>query len=485
MSRRLRSFKRWCEVYGRILAIIVLIVGVVAGGVWYALSTHEPPAQEDFGNSITSEVARKISNLTFEEGQALLDEGDFEGGRAVMQRLAPLSNASLIAKGNPLAHLWMAKLFLGDAQQGILNRYPIELTGGKNYAPRYSEEMRSEVVERGIKHLESALILNPKLDEARKILSEWLLLSGKRNEAYEILFEGVRITDAPSVDILVPMIHATVYQGNDLELEEWNWHEFATLGRGITGPLRGDKASRLCYIFLANVLGEFNLAKSASQKYISDFDASVDRMQGLAEYIKAVYLLKAETFDEVKALESLVAACAFDPESAYYAEGLSRLYETYPELKADIQSGISPLLKRNHSVSMDIFYAELLASDVAVELLMDVRAQGGASPELLVALVKHSDGDGRIVNLSQMMQWADYLVNDRSLSTQQKFQVLVARGRLQMQLKQWQHAVESFEQALAISQVTSPPSLHRYLSACYAELGNYLMEDQHKLMVRK
>ena len=462
------------------LAIVVLVTAVLFAGVWYALSTEAPKVQDDFGDASTSDVARRISNLSYEDAQNLLAEGDFDGGRAVMQRLAPLSQATSLSKGHPLAHLWMAKLFLGDAQLGILEQFPIQLAGGVIYAPTYDESMKPEVVAQGLRHLEAAVALDSTLSDARKMLAEWLLLTGKRNDAYEVLYTGVRASENVSPELLVPLLHTLVYKGDELGLEEWNWHEFATLGRDITGRMRGDKSARLCYIFLANVLQEYRLADVGAKKYASDFDEDSTALEALAFYVKAVYALRDEEYEAKKVLDLLLEACRRDPQSDHYARALAVMYAKYPEMKEQLQSGIQGLELQPHSVELVILLNDLSPSEEHFQMLLESHDGEVTSPSLLVALVQHGLELDELVSADQLLARSNALAADHTLSSQERHAVLMARGQVYMELEQWQEAAESLEQALAITVVNHPQRLHAFIAACYQNLGSHLLHDEHQ-----
>ncbi len=480
MAKLVKKFVRWSEVYGRMLAIIVLVSAVLVIGVWYAISSEAPKVQDDFGDASTSDVARRVANLSYEDAQNLLKQGDNDGARAVMQRLAPLSQASSLSKGHPLAHLWMARLFLGDAQLGILDQFPLQMAGSGIDMPSYDESMKPEVVAQGLRHLEAAVALDPGLSDARKMLAEWLLLSGKRNEAYEVLYEGVRVCENVSTELLVPLLHTMVYDGDELGLEEWNWHEFATLGRDVSGRMRGDKSARLCYIFLANVLQEYRLADVGTKKYASDFDEESVALDALSFYVKAVHALCEEEYDAKAVLDLLLEACRLDPQNTHYSGALAVMYAEYPELKQQLESGVRGLESQPHSVQLVILLNDLLPNEENFKMLLESRDDVLANPNLLVAYVKHGLDYGELVSAAQLLEWSDTLSHDHTLSSNDRHAVLMARGQVQMKLELWQHAAESFEIALAMPVVRQPSRLHAMIAQCYDRLGSPLLQGEHE-----
>lgn len=487
MGKVIKRIGRWFEFNGRILAIVLVIMAVVSVGVWHA-SQPEEIVQDDFGDTTISDVAHEISNLGYEDGMQLLASGDEAKGRAVMQRLAPLNQGSNVAKGNAKAHLWMANDLLRGKPVGFLKKFPIEAAGGKKLsAPMVMED--SSLSERVQRHLESAEALQPTLQEASVLLAELHILKGARNEAIETLLGSISDAEGANADLTIYLANALTYKGDELGLEESIWHNFATLGQDVTSKKRSDINARVEYLVDAMVLKQFDLVRIGIGKFERDFsEGNVDLVNSLRAsfaYMQAIDLLGKDDVDLKLVVEFLLEAHSYQAGRLELVAALKTLVAQDQSLKEQVQAGlgeVSQVLEAEHPAeasAMHVFLAEL--SPAQAERHIQRAHQLTPDNAELVAVWIAYQLSKQSVDHAELVAAIEQALDQTGLSQHENFILHLALGRVRVAEGEWQTALLSLEQALAVN-TGDVQDLHKLLAESYKALGREIIADEHLLL---
>lgn len=493
MGKVIKRIGRWFEFNGRILAIVLVIMAVVSVGVWHA-SQPEEIAQDDFGDTTISDVAHEVSNLGYADGMQLLASGDEAKGRAVMQRLAPLNQGSKVAKGNAKAHLWMAIDLLREKKTGFLGGFPVAAAGGKKLSPPMSLD-DDTLTARVQRHLESAEALDPTLDKAMILLAELHLAKGQRNEAIEGLFSSLATAEGANLNLAVYLANALAYKGDELGLEESVWHAFATLGQEVTSKKRSDINARVEYLLDAMVLKQFDLAEIGIGKFERDFSESengaklVSSLRASFAYMQAVALLGNDEVDLVKVTDFLIAAHSNQPGRLELVAALKTMVAHDSSLKAQVQAGLGAVSKvleaeaPTEAAAMHLFLAEL-APEKAQYYIERAQQLTPENAELVALWVDYQLNE-QSVDYPELLKAIATASKQTNLNQHERYMLHFSNGKILAASSQWQAALESLEQALAVqddTQSKKSKELHKLLGECYKSLGLEIIADEHLLL---
>ena len=486
MAKPLRKLKKWLSYYGRALWIALVVVVVLWGAVYYALMTNQKTEQVDFGDARQSELAQEVSNLGFEGGVELLDEGEFAKGRAVMQRLAPLNLASKTPQGNAKAHLWMAEDLLAGKGFGFLSVYPLDASGGKHLVSPVLLD-KGNLTARCQRHLESAVALDPALVDATVLLAEVLLAQNQRNAGIAVIHQSV--AEDSQIDLSIQLANLLAYAGDNLGLEESCWHKFATLGREVTGSKRGDIGVRIDYILYAMVLEQGDLAESAVGKFERDFgeqnEGLVKSLKSSQWYFKAIDLLDEENFEASRACEFLLKAYSLQPGRSEIVAALKLLLERYPEVKERVQQGIgevSQQLEESNPLAaadLHVFLAALNPASAEAHMIRahDLNAEDPSLVAAWVGFQLQEDGP----DFSELEGALVRLIGNKKLSQAEDYSLLFTLGEVRAAEGRWYEALQALEQALALSDGPNK-DLHKMLGLAYDALGQKIIADEHRAL---
>jgi len=484
MAKLLRKCKNWFSYHGRALWITLVVLAALGGAVYYAVTTNEKTEQVDFGDTILSELAQEVSNLGYQDGVELLDEGESVKGRAVMRRLAPLNLASKTPQGNANAHLWMAQNLLAGRGFGFLSAYPLAKAGGKRLVSPVLLD-KGDLTARCQRHLESAVSLDPQLEEATVMLAEVLLAQGQRNEAVGLLHQSV--ASHARIELSIQLANLLSYVGDDLELEEVSWHGLATLGREVTGRKRGDLGVRMDYILYALVLKQFDLASSAIGKFERDFgegnEAVLKSVRVSQWYFKAVQLLEEDHFSESRVCEYLLKAHSIDPGRSEVVAALKLLVARYPDVKGMMQQGIGEVslqLEKDNplaAVDLHVLLAKLNPAS-AQRHMMRAHSLNAEDPSLVVAWAAFQLQEEAPDFLALEKSLVRLTLN-KNLSRAELYSLLFTLGEVRAAEERWAEALQAFEQALTVSDGLNK-DLHKMLAQAYAALGQDIIADEHR-----
>ena len=484
MAKITRKIKKWFEYYGRNTAIALLVAGILGAGVWNALTPTVEVVAASSEDVVDEVLLEELVGVSYDEGLRMLADGEDAKGRAVIQLLAPLTTASKKASGEPLAHLWMAKDLLNMEEFGFLEVYPIAAADGKQ-APSPVQLAKDDVSKRCLRHLQAAVELDSQLREAAILLAEVLLAQDQRNAALEALHGSL----AMELDLGIELANLLRYEGDDLGVEEASWHAFATLGRAIAGTKRGSMGARMEYILYAMVLKQSGLADSAINKFERDFGERtegaklVKNLRACAFYFKATDLLSADTFDAKLAVKFLLDAHQKEPGRPELVNSLKLLVERYPELKQAVEAGIGEVSNALETsaptvaADLHVFLASL-RPDQAEQHLNSAYALSPDEPAIVVAWSRYADDSHEVERAAER---AMAVQNRRgSFSQQQRFSLLLALSKIQIEKSEWAAALISLERALAAEHHGDDTELHRLLGLVYAELGMASLSREHQ-----
>ncbi|MGJ8673018.1 hypothetical protein [Rubritalea sp.] len=479
MAKPLKKIKRWFENHGRKAGVTAVIIVVLAAGIWHATSTDEVTVQQDFGDASISDVAKEISNLSFDDALMLWNNGEKAKARAVMQRLAPLHMSNKIPQGNSAAHFWMAQDLLAEKPFGYLKKFPIEAAGGSKVAAPFELE-EDELLVKALRHLEAAVELSPREIEPVVMLAEFLISVGRRNDALTLMLDALASGDGANADLGVYLANATCFKGDDLGLEEAGWHRFATLGQGVAGQQRGNVNVRLDYLFSGMLLKEFDAVDSSMRTFERDFvgqDTLISAAKSGQYYFLAIDLLKQNPLDGEKLVDMLLLAHQQQLGRAELVAALQIVAARFPELKARLGGALSQELPRVEDAHLKAELCLVLAEMLPAEKGGFLDAAVQAAPLNHQAVLQNvafqlEQGSADFVQLSERLQ---------ALSSVEDEELLVIKARVAIGQAQWMEAIMLLEKALAAhtSDEVKRKEIHQLLAESYKNQGERLLAEEH------
>ncbi len=488
MAKFLLKCKKWLVYHGRTLCGALVVLAVLGGAAYYAISTNEEPEQVAEGDTTLSKIVQEVSKFSYDDALRLLAEGEKVKARVVMQRLAPVLNSSKEARGNPNAHLWLAKQLIDVQKTGFIESFPIDRVDGKALNPGFKLDT-SEVVERSLRHLSAAIALDPTLDEAIFLWVELSLALGERSEAMEELYEIVSIAKRPDLGVLIA--HCAVYDGDNLRRDELSWKLLTVLGRELEQTKRADTGARVAYVLRAVELKQYPLAESAIATLQRDFpELELDGVLGAqVAYFKAVESLTKQPYEAEKTLGFLLEARSLAPEQTAPISALQILTQRFPELKAQVKGLLGPVdaaLEKDYPKVAAMLYAYLgeLDPDRALENLNKAWRLDSARPDYLakwvtLSLKQSSEAGGEEQEMALLEALAvNFLTQD------ERYPLLVALGQLFTQQRRWAEVIETFERALTLGG-PKQSEVHRNLGLAYQAMGHRVIADEHKALAGK
>jgi tetratricopeptide (TPR) repeat protein len=474
MAKILKKAKRWFEDYGRILGISIVVIAVLAAGIWHASSLDTKAVQEDFGDASISDVAKEISNLDYEDALVLWEEGEEVKARAVMARLAPLKLSSKKPEGNGFAHFWLAKDLLAEEDFGFLKNFPLDAAGGKRLESPVALG-DDELIAKAQRHLEAAVALTPKELEPVVMLAEFLVAKGKRNEAIALLQDAISTGEGVKVDLGIYVANVTRYKGDELGLEESGWHRFSTLGKAVTGRSRGDVNVRLDYLFTGLLLKEFDVVNRSIRTFERDFDGQnevVSAVKTADAYFRAIDLLAQEQLDSAKLVELLLEAQKYQPEREEILTALKSVLTQYPEHKGKAASALEQSLSTLSEGAEGIY---LLLADMVPdregEFLEQAVNSAPLDEDVVVRNVAYQleQGGGDFALLRSQLERVD---------TGGSSDIAMLDARIAMGQERWMDAIVLLEKVLAESS-EGKSNVHALLAQAYRATGDALLADEH------
>ncbi|MFD2158943.1 hypothetical protein ACFSW8_08545 [Rubritalea tangerina] len=483
MSKLLRKCKKWLSFHGRTVGITVVVMGALGAGVYYAITTDKAPEQIDFGDASISDWAQEVSDLSFEDGLRLIAEGEEAKARAVMNRLAPLPQASTEAIGNPKAHLWRAQELLSGKESGSILRFPLSLIDGEKLSLSYTVGV-TEVTDRCARHLKAAIELDPSLDEAILILVDLRLAQGKRNLAIESLFEIVEASERPEIGVLIA--HCGGYDGDDLKLEEEQWQILTVGGRAIQQSKRGNLGFRVAHVLRALVLGQEELANSGIATIERDFPGKEigKKLQAQVAYFRAVRSLNERPYQVESTIDNLVLALRSDPSLNIVVEALEATTQRYPEQKERVRKEIQTQVKEgDDSNGVLLVYLSDLYSDQPGEAYRLAKQAWEKGPEEVAFLVNWGQCGLRVGQYEEALEEVSERLGT-AIERGERFELLVLQGEIFLKQEEWEMAVESLEQALALGEGRYP-ELHQKLAQAYEKMGKVIIAEEHRVLAGK
>lgn len=477
MAKILKKAKRWLENYGRILGIVVVVVGVLAIGIWHSSTLETEVIQEDFGDASISDVAKEISNLDYVDGLKLWEEGEEAKARAVMQRLAPLNLANKKPQGNGLAHFWVAQDLLSDWPFGFLREFPIEASGGRRITAPF-KLADDELMVKAKRHLEAAIALSSLEIEPVVMLAEFFIAKGKRNEAVTLLIDTIAKDKGAKMDLGLYLANATRFKGDEIGLEEVGWHRFATLGKEVTGRNRGDMNIRLEYLMTGLTLNEFNAVGRSLRSFERDFEGEVEvilAVKAMSAYSRAIALLDKESLESGELADALIAAHGFQPGREELVESMRLLVSKYPEQKKKVtdalSSAVSAVSGENEKTSLLLLLATVEPSQRERFLERALQVTPNRRDVIVASVNEHLTRE--IPDFEQLGKLLDRMEDEDEPA------FLILQAKVLIGQKRWIQAIVALEKALSHSSNAELSELHTLLSEAYRAQGEVLLAEEH------
>lgn len=477
MAKILKKAKRWFEDYGRILGITVVVVSVFAVGIWHSSTLETKAVQEDFGDASISDVAKEISNLDFEDGLKLWEEGEEAKARAVMQRLAPLNLANKKPQGNGLAHFWMAQDLLADQSFGFLEEFPLSASGGRRVTAPF-ELVDDELIAKAKRHLEAAVALSPLELKPVVMLAEFLIAQGKRNEAVTLLIDAVANDEGSKVDLGLYLVNATRFKGDEIGLEEAGWHRFATLGKEVTGRSRGDMDVRLDYLMTGMLLKEFDAVRRSLRSFERDFEGQnevISAVKAMNAYARAIALLGQAHLETGELADALIEAHGFQPGREELVKAIQLFVSKFPEQKQKVIDALSSSVSVASGVDEK---ANLLLFLAAI----DANQREGYLEQAILAAPKRQDVIIASVNEKLEQNSPNFEQLENFLSRMDGGgdpAFLLLRAKVAMGQQEWMLAIVALEKVLSDGASGELGEVHALLAQAYRAQGDILLAEEH------
>jgi len=492
-----RRFKRRLAHHARLYAVIGLFVAVLGVGAWFAATSEGPEVQVmDFGDALTSKNAQSISKASYEDALVLIEEGKMDDARKIMTRLAPLSAVTETPQGNGKAHLWVAQQDLGSGEVLFLERFPLEysLTQPSQPAKVFREDLQIKEI---VRHLEIAVKLSPELNEAYLLLASMKLWQSKRDEALNALMAGISDEQGIHDSLLIALANTTTYEGDELELKEWAWLGFSTLGHEVAGRGRGSLSQRLGYAAYALLLGKYEVVDLVVKRIERDFSGGArselagrvaQSLKMAVPYFKAIAHLEAShtSGDYTPVVSALVKALVIQPENVTLVLAVQQVVREMPALRPKVKQwldesgidGVDEVVK--NGVGASLFY--LLMSDLSEEriekrkYLERALAVSAHDPDILLALVqlRLKAAEPAYEDLKRMLKEVELGMPHGSPKLTE---VYWAQGQVLFHLQEIPESIGRLERALALS--SEKAEVHRLLAQAYQKAGHPELAKVH------
>ena len=517
LSKRLKQWRRKLAQNRHIYLIVLLCLGVLGAGVWNASRDDGSPAQEvDFGDSLTSAMARSRSKASYDDALALANEGKVAEARMVMIRLAPLSEVAEQPLGHGEAHLWMAKYLLGDFNGKFLQVFPLDYyAGNPGVAPSIfrDEKVRGQIT----RHLEHAIALSPELEEGYLLLASMKMAAAKRKEAVSVLMRGLSYggdADGGQVHdgLLFVLANTATFKGDDLALKEQIWHVFSTLGREVSGSNKAGLGERMEYAASALLLQKYEVVDIVVQKIERDFKNTSRGVNSLkvanslrvaTHYFRSIDLLNVahESGDYSAVAVEVAAAQKLDPSNVHLIDALRRMASRYPALRLEIKALLeegkqdesqksgggtegsvqNTIPNLEQSMARTYFLLSELSDTPAdnQRYLRNALESAPDDPEILLAYVQ-----GQLTEdapaYSELRKLLDRAAGHIDASFDQLAGLHLVSGQVFLGLDKKNAAIAAFEQALSkVENAEDKKTIHALLAKVYQQAGHPTIAAAH------
>ncbi len=444
----------------------------------------------------------------YNKALSLLVEGDDKQAWVMMFNLARLGDSEDDPLGYGKAHLWIANDKLSHFNDDFIWQFP-GLDQRKQGVLALPEDEETAGIQL---HLSHAVALNPELEKAYCLWAATLVSQGKRNQAVEVLMNGICNEDKPHPSLQVPLAHVIAMKGNNLELKDRMLYLFDTLGRTTRHSRGTDISGRITYILSAIILRRYDIADNALQILESRFatnrtnnsDPESSKKSSPAQQVKALRMAYhySQAIAAFKKLPSgavsgftemtneLEQVLRVKPDCESAIEALSYIAERdvsqRERAKSILQEVLSASQKANNSKSQSQVNITLATLDPSAtqdkrELLEQAVETDPQNTDAIIQLaqVLLAEAEPDYSRVEQMIRKAL-----RSSGNVYHADLYHRLGEVQVNDQKWQPAIVSLEKS--ISKASDQAAVHQLLAEAYAAIGQSKIAEQHqKLAVKK
>lgn len=434
MNRKfLKSVRQFFARVWRPAAVTIGLIVLVVLGAQFGL--NEPSRDTGVAEANVAGADQDArGEITFEQYLRALDlekEGKRPAARVEMRWLAPLGRTGSSREGIPEAHLWMANDLLDNFEAGFLSKFPLGAEDDSLTVAQITvDDSRKD---EALRHLNRALELRPKYDEALVFRAALLISQSERERAIAGLIDGAAVSDDPS-KLVFALIHALAYQGDDAALREQLWAGYSTLGNDIARSRRVEYGDRMRYALFALLRGDyegFEISLNRMTKSMKDTEDTEDPLAALKiapSYHQAVLqLVDSATFSASETAVHLGRCLDVSDGNQVAAAALVRLVEKYPSVKAEVSALIN---KDSHRVAMPLLDVVISPSGAVDQLdaLKQVYLESASDPEALIRWAKASisveKNDPEVLKQLQL-----YLKENRTVSSDEDVEIRTSLAR--------------------------------------------------------